>query len=311
MNGRFPFVAMVLAVAASYAQPQELPPIPEALKQAPLSSEGREELARALEAKDYRTAETILVSAIDAEPKSPGLLILAARVFFLDKNPANSAIALKKAEKLRPLAEPERFLLAMAYLGIGRGSWARLELEKLPKRPPYEYWLARIDYDEHKYQQAIGRLRAVTAADPASMRAWDNLGLSLEGAGEIDGAVASYREAIRLDREQNLHSPWPPLNLATLLTKTGELKEAEELIREALRYESGLAEAHYRLGVNLRKQGRTEPAIAELRLAIELNPAAAEPLYALGQTLHEQGDEAAATEFFSRFKELKKKQRGM
>jgi tetratricopeptide (TPR) repeat protein len=199
----------------------------------------------------------------------------------------------------------------MAFLGIGRGSWARSELEKLPRRAPYEYWLARIDYDEHKYQQAIGRLRAVTAADPASMRAWDNLGLSLEGAGEIDGAVASYREAIRLDREQNLHSPWPPLNLATLLTKMGELKEAEELIREALRYESGLAEAHYRLGVNLRKQGRMEPAIAELRLAIELNPAAAEPLYALGQTLHEQGDEAAATEFFSRFKELKKKQRGM
>jgi predicted Zn-dependent protease len=166
MNGRFPLVVMVLAVGAFYAQAQELPPIPEELKQAPFSTEAREQLARALEAKDYRRAETILVNAINAEPKSPGLLILAARVFLLDKNPANSAIALKKAEKLRPLAEPERFLLAIAYLGIGRGSWARLELEKLPKSPPYEYWLARIDCDEHKYQQAIGRLRAVTAADP-------------------------------------------------------------------------------------------------------------------------------------------------
>ncbi len=305
MKALLPMIVLV-AVRA-----QELPPIGEALERTPLTIETRAKVSRALETKDYRTAETILVKAIDADPKSPDVLTLAASVFFLDKNPMNTAVALKKAEKLRPLAEQERFLLAMAYVGMGRGAWARPELEKLPKKPRYEYWLARIDYDDHKYHEAVARLRSVTAAEPSFMRAWDNLGLSLEGTGQLDEAAASYREAIRLNRTGENPSAWPPLNLATLLTRKGELKEAEELIEEALRYDPNLAEAHYRLGVNLRRQGRTEPAIAELRRASELNPGAAEPLYALGQILHEQGDDAAATQAFNRFRELKKKQRGM
>jgi tetratricopeptide (TPR) repeat protein len=309
MNARV--LSLIVVAAGLRAQQPEFPSIPEELKQAPLSHESRERVTKALALKDYPAAEAVLVKAIDADPKSADLLTLAAQVFFLDNHPMNTAISLKRAEKLRSLAEAERFLLAMAYLGIGHGSWARPELEKLPKRPRYEYWLSRIDYDEHHYARAVERLRGVTAVEPSFMRAWDNLGLSLEGAGQLDEAAASYHEAIRLNREQNLRSPWPPLNLATLLTRTGELKEAEDLIREALKYDDASAEAHYRLGVNLTKQNRLEPAIDELRLATRLDPGATGPLYALGELLHRRGDEAAANEVFNRFKELKKKQRGM
>jgi tetratricopeptide (TPR) repeat protein len=202
----------------------------------------------------------------------------------------------------------------MAFIGIGKPAWARPELERLaaavPDNPVYPYWLARVDYDEHKYDASIARLRAVTKAVPQFARAWDNLGLSLEATGKLDEAVAVYRQAVELNREQKTHSPWPPLNLATLLTKMGDVAGAEPLLREAILYEPGLGEAHYRLGVNLKKQNRGRDAVSELKKATELDPNATEPLYALGQLYREQGDEAAATQAFEKFRELKKKQRG-
>ena len=289
-------------------------PIAEQLDRVHLDADSKQAVQRALDNHDYTAAESLLVKATEADSKSPELLILAARVFLLDHNPMNAAIAFKKAEKLQPLAPPDRFSLAMAYLGIGKGAWARPELDRLAaqdaKNPLYQYWLARIDYDEHKYDDSVGRLRAVTLKVPEFPRGWDNLGLSLEATGKLADAVAAYREASRLNRAQKPCSPWPPLNLGSLLTKMGELKEAEQVLREAVGYDPKLGEARYRLGLNLHKQGRESDAIAELRLSSELDPNATEPLYTLGQIYRQQGDSEAADKAFERFRELKKKQRG-
>jgi tetratricopeptide (TPR) repeat protein len=309
-----------LAVAAAPLAAQQQLPVPEAetplaryVAVAPLPSEQRAELHEAIEKRDYKAAETLLVRAIEASPQEPSLLTLAARVFLADKNPLNAAIALKRADKIRPLGEEDRYNLALAYLGMGRGAWARPELARLEesdqRNPLYPYWLARIDFDEHKYDAAVRRLRALTAQHPEFARAWDNLGLALEGLGQLNEAVSSYRVAVRLNREQKSNSPWPPLNLGTLLTRMGELKEAESLIREALADEPGLAEAHYRLGVNLHKQGEEQAAISALQQATRLDPSKTEPLYTLGQIYREQGNATAAARTFERFRELKKQQR--
>ncbi len=255
------------------------------------------------------------MQAIELNPSAADLLSVAARIFLLDRNPMNAAIALKKAEKLRPLQSAERFSLALAYIGVGKGAWAKPELEHLadadPKNVLYPYWLARIDYDQHMYTAAVQRLQAVTAANSDFWRAWDNLGLSLVGSGQLSEAITSYRTAVRLNRNQAVRSPWPALNLGTLLTRTGALIEAEELLREALQYDQNLAVAHGRLGVNLRKQGKIESAVVEFRRATELDPSATEPLYSLGQIYREQGQTKAAAEAFEKFRILKSSKRGM
>ena len=287
------------------------------LEKTALTAEQKQQVRDAVSARQYPRAETVLVEAINAKTStaSPDLLIAAARVFLLDKNPANAAIAFKKAEKLRPLAPADRFQLAMAYIGLGRGAWARPELNRLsegdPKNLVYTYWLGRLDYDEHEYESAVRRLRAVTAGNPQFARAWDNLGLSLEGTGHLDDAVASYREAVRLNRRQAPPSPWPALNLGTLLTKMDKLAEAEEYLREALQYDAKLAQAYYRLGNNLHRQEKDDDAIPALKRATELDPSDPEPLYALGQIYRNRGDQAAAETVFAKFRELKKKQRGL
>ncbi len=217
----------------------------------------------------------------------------------------HAAIALKKADQLRPLQSAERFSLARPTLKWGSGpgpsrNWNTWPMLK-PKNVLYPYCLARIDEDQHLYTAAVQRLQAVTAANSVFWRAWDNLGLSLVGSGQLSEAITSYRTEVRLNRNQAVRSPWPALNLGTLLTKTGALIEAEELLREALPYDGNLAVAHDRLGVNLRKQSKIESAIWN-SAATELDPSATEPLNSLPQIYRKQGQTKAAAEAFEKFR---------
>ena len=307
---------------AVFAQPvKDIPvageravPILEQLKSSPLAAAEKDKALKAYAAHDVATVEKILVQAIEADPKSSDLVLLAARLFFLDRNPENAAIAFKKAEKIKPLTTPDRFTLAMAYIGIGKGEWARPELTRLATETPqsalYPYWLARIDYDQRNYAAASERLRGVLKTNPNFTKAWDVLGLSLEGDGKLEEAITSYTEAVRLNREQKPQSAWPPLNLGTLLTKMDRLKEGEVLLREAVGFEVKLAEARYRLGVNLHKQSKDDEAVVEFKRAMELNPAAPESLYILSQIYRSRGDTKAADDALAQFKDLKKVKRG-
>src|SRR4029450_10055047 len=103
------------------------------------------------------------------------VLVLTARVFSLARKPLNTAIALKKADAIRQLAPGERMLLAMSYIALGQGEWARPELDRLaagdPANVSYIYWLGRLDYDKSQFESALGRFRAVTAREPDHARA--------------------------------------------------------------------------------------------------------------------------------------------
>jgi tetratricopeptide (TPR) repeat protein len=283
------------------------------IEQAPLNASEQAALRQALHAGDYASAESQLVAKIDAGPNSPDLLTLAGGIFLLDHNPVNAAIALKKAAKIRPLTVTERFTLAMAYLGMHKNQWSRRELDALarevPTNPIYRYWLARLDYDDRNYLAAIERLRLVTKERSDFLKAWDNLGLSLEGAGRLDEAEASYREAVRLNQRQTQPSEWPPLNLGILLTRAGKLKEGEDRLREAISYSPKSAKAHYRLGANLHAQKREEEATAELRESVSLDSTDPGPVYLLARIYKSRGENDAAATAFSRFQELTKKQR--
>jgi tetratricopeptide (TPR) repeat protein len=286
-------------------------PILNSIRRSSLDSARRDELEKAFVARDYKRAETILIDEIDRNPRSAELLTLAAGIFFLDGDYLNSAIAYKKAEAISPLDERSRFTLAMAYIKLNRGDWARIELEKLsaavPQRPLYLYWLARLDYDAQRYNEAIARLLKVIELDPKMMRAYDNLGLCYDFLGKFDEAIGYYRKAIELNRLQARPSPWPHLNLAVVLISRGDPAEAEGLLREALRYDPKLPQAHYQLGVLLEKRGNYSDALQSLKQAAELDPTYPEPHYTLSRIYQKLGDKAKAQEAVEQFQKLKAK----
>ena len=216
---------------------------------------------------------------------------------------------MKKAEAVAPLDDQNRFTLAMAYVKLDRRDWARPELEKLSQKntdkPLYLYWLARLDYDAQQYPAAIQKLERVIIIDPHYMKAYDNLGLCYEAAGRLDDAVATYQRAVDLNRQGKAVSPWPPLNLGTLLVKLERFDDAEKYLRDALLADPKFAQAHYVFGLLLEKRGRDEDAIRELEQAAALDARYAQPHYALGRIYRRAGNTTKAVAELNQFEKLK------
>jgi tetratricopeptide (TPR) repeat protein len=291
----------------------EQPTVTARIEKLDLPPEGRAELIRLVAEHDYKSAERRLLALIGQHPKPTKLLVVAAGVFFLDHDFLNTAIALKKADAIQPLDSADRLILSLAYIALKRSEWARPELERLVRLDPasalYLYWLARIDYDDRRYLEAVSLLRRVVALAPRNARAYDNLALALEGTGELDEATRQHEVAVRLNRLQDKPSPWPALNYATLLVRIGKYREAETLIGESLQYDRALSQAHFRLGFIYDRERRHDEAIAELKLAIALDPNYSEPLYALTRIYYQQGDRASAQSTLAQFYKVRAAER--
>src|SRR6266700_913990 len=271
------------------------------------------ELEKAINVRDYKPAEKILVEEAERDPRSPRsakLLAIAGGIFFLDAQYLEAAIAWKKAEAIAPLDDRSRFTLAMAYVKLNRRDWARPELTKLaaaqPENPLYLYWLARLDYDAQDYAAAIASLQRVIELNPAMMRAYDTLGLCYDYVGRYDEAVKSYNHAVELNRLQAKPSPWPHVDLAISLMAVNQPAEAEKNLRRALEYDAHLPQAHYQLGRVLEMRGDYQAAVQSLKQAIALDPAFPEPHYLLGRLYHRLGEDQLSNKEIAQFQQLKK-----
>ena len=316
MHRLIPVAALVLTILAATrpvaAQRVPFPPSAEepsdssTLKE--LAVRRRAEIDKAIAARDWPRAETLLVAEIERTQKPVELLKMVAGVFMNEHKPLNAAIAIKKAETYGPLDADTRFQLVLAYISMGRGDWARPELERLiaadPSNTGYAYWLARLDYDSGRYAAAIARLQTVVQREPTFVRAYDNLGLCYEALNQNDEAIRQYREAIRRTREGGEKWPWPFLNLGILLKNTGQTEEAEALLNEALQADPAFAPALYHLGTIMEGSDRTDGAVQTLLRAAAADPSYAEPHFALARIYRRQGRIADADAELATFQRL-------
>lgn len=278
-------------------------------KQLPLGEAERATLSEAVRARDYTRAEVLLAGEVERNPKSQVLLTTLGGIFFMDGKPLNCAIAMKRAEALAPLAAQHQFTLALSYIIMNHRDWARPELEKLayanPRSPLYPYWLGRIDYDAMQFKAAEAHLQKALNLDAKFMKAYDNLGLTYEALGQFADAIRVYRQAILMNRAQPSPSPWPPLNLGTLLVKLGKLDEAEVYLDESLKYDPRFPKAHYQMGLLLEKQTKDPQACEELLEAARNDPHYPEPHYLLGRIYARNGDKPKADAEWQTFQKLK------
>ena len=267
-------------------------------------------LQAAVAAGDWAYAEVILHDASTANPRSSELHralgiahYQAGRVFL-------AATELKKADAITTLDSPTRFLLANAYIKLGRSHWARPELERLietrPREPRYRYTLARVHYDQQRFQSGLEEIREAIRLHPESVQAHDLLGQCLEGLGDFDGAVAAYQRANAVHDEAGSASPWPGYHLGSLWHDLGDLEGAEAALRSAVAADPEHALAYAELGLVLRKANRLAEAADALETAARLSPADANVQYALVGLYRELGRTGSAAEALERFRQVRK-----
>jgi tetratricopeptide (TPR) repeat protein len=129
-------------------------------------------------------------------------------------------------------------------------------------------------------------LRAAVAVRPDNVAARGNLGVALHDKKDLDGAIAAYREVLRIDPRSALaHN-----NLGNALHEKGDLDSAIAQYRAAIRLEPNFANAHSNLGNALRDGKDLDGAIAEYRAAIRLDPKHVRAHNNLGNALRDAKD---------------------
>jgi tetratricopeptide (TPR) repeat protein len=276
-----------------------------------LAPSGESELASgALARKNFTQVEDILArsKASNAQARAE-LLSLQGAVDFLDRKMSAAAEAFCEAAKLAPLKDSDSFTLAMAWVNLGDDTHARAQLaglaEKYPERAIYMYWLGRLDYHQRRYEESVEKLEKAVELDPKSARIWDSLGLAFDMQGKLEQALGAFDKAARLNRDQAHPSPWPPHDLGYLLLRMGKSENAEEALRESLRYDPKLAQAHYHLGRTLEKEGKEAEAIDQYVTAVSGDTEASDACYSLAMLYRKLHRDVEANAMFAEFKRRK------
>ena len=136
----------------------------------------------------------------------------------------------------------------------------------------------------------------VLEAEPDQATVHDDVARLYLLFGQVDEALAHFRESARLEPE----SPAAQYNVGTTLLQSGELDEAVAHFEQALRLDPEYAPVHNNLGAALRSQGRLGEAIRRFRQAVRTRPDDEDALYNLASTLTLQGEFAEAITLYRR-----------
>ncbi|MGB6946998.1 MAG: tetratricopeptide repeat protein [Bryobacteraceae bacterium] len=275
--------------------------------QAPLSDSERVDLDKGVRKHDYATEKSVIDKAMAEHPGSFELLVMAGRLAYLEKHPDDSAVALERADHIKPLAETDRITLALAYAFEKKPAQARAQLQQLmkvaPRNPEYRYLLGRVEVQNQQLEPAVADFSKAIELDPDMVRAYEDLGQAQENLGLVEASRKTY-EAGALRNREKMHWEWSPLDLGVVELKAGELDGAQKLFGEALTYNPRFGWAHYYMGQLFQQRGDHTKAVQEYQEAVVDQPTLRQAWLALGREFTREGRTAEADKSLAIFKTL-------
>ncbi len=136
--------------------------------------------------------------------------------------------------------------------------------------------------------------RRMVALAPASPRAHNSLGVILAGNGDVEQAIDCFREALRLDP----HYAEAHYNLGHALADRGRLDEAIRHYEQATRLRPHYWEAYNNLGVAMLRTAGFQAAADAFREVLRTKPGYADAWYNLGVAMENLGRTGEAIEAF-------------
>lgn len=145
-----------------------------------------------------------------------------------------------------------------------------------------------------RFQQALAGATALLQQFPDSFIPHYFLGAAHAGLGHLDAAVASFRQAIRINSgHAEIYN-----HLAMVQASQGDQDAAMSTVRRALEISPGYAEGHHTLGNLLKEKGEFDAAIASYRQAIRFQPDHVAALNNMGNVYKVKGDLDAAMDCY-------------
>jgi len=185
--------------------------------------------------------------------------------------------------------EDVSLLLSRIYIDRGRFDEARRECEKALELNQYSLeaknQLGIIERRTGNVDKALALYREVLTSRPNDARVLYNLGIAYARKGQIEDALAAYRKAV--EAQPNLAEAH--CNLGEIYLRQNDLEKAEDEFLLALSAAPQFALAHCNLAEVLLKKGDLEKAAAEVDRAIVLRPSLAAPYNVRGNLRCAQG----------------------
>jgi len=135
--------------------------------------------------------------------------------------------------------------------------------------------------DQGKVERASNEYLASLLARPDDWASHYNLGNYYSSRQQLEGALAAYETALKLDPRR-----LPPLvNGAMVYARLGQNAKAEQWLRRALEIEPGSPEASFNLGLLMAEEGSIQEAEQLLRSAFDADPTLERAAYNLAVLL--------------------------
>jgi len=211
------------------------------------------------------------------------------------------AVALLEALlRVNPAFARGWFLLGYTEAVRGRFDAAVERLERAVRlaqdEPEFRYYLAKAYASAGRRAEAVQALRDTLARAPGLASAHVDLGLQLQGLGDVDAAIPHLEAATRLAPQ----SAEAGNALGMALREAHRLDEAETVLRAACQIDSGDPTALFNLGLVLKRRHKWDEAIEALEAGLARAPEDRKILAALGITLARAGRGAQAIEVLRR-----------
>ena len=190
-----------------------------------------------VELEEGKTADAIAAfqSAIRLDPDMPDAYNLAGAIWFEMGDAGRGEAALRNATRLQPNYAPAHNNLGNLLSSAGRFEEARYHFEAA-LRYRADYNGARYNYalalaKARRFDDAQTQLEALLRSDPRSAEAHEFLGNLLGAKGQLQQAIAEYREALNIAPEFSRAS----LDLGSALANSGDVTSALPYLRSAAR----------------------------------------------------------------------------
>ena len=247
-------------------------------------------------------ADKKLRDYLAAHPLDVEAQYLLAYTLFREDKPADSLKQYTEAAQHRHPKAADLKTVALDYVLLNDYAdaehWIRYALSLDANDPEAWYEAGRIEYTLNYFRPALEAFQRSLELDPASVKAENNLGLTLEALNRVDEAISAYRKAMAMQATSSHPSEQPMLNLAKVLIDRNQLDEALRLLQQAQQIAPRDWKILAQLGRLYTQTGNLNAAREVLEQAVAIEPQQASLHFQLGQVYKKSGSsEKAQAEF--------------
>jgi len=154
------------------------------------------------------------------------------------------------------------------------------------------------------YPPAKSEFETSIRLNPSYVKAYSNLGITMEALGDNEAALKNYKIAIQLQDRQKQISEWPYIYLSAFYNHQKNADGALEYARKALAVNPSSDAAYFEAAKAYRTEGEWQKATDTLRSAIAINTQVPDYYYVLGLMLRKLGNERESEEALAKYGQL-------